>query len=59
MRIYIRRELQESPDGLERSSAGILINTRAIKVHLDKEKFAKQMDLLQKRTVIAYTDLQN
>ena len=39
---------------LGRSNEGILINEKAIKVHLDKEKITKKMELLQKRMVIAY-----
>ena len=41
-------------NGLEISSAAILINIKAIRVDLDKEKIVQEMDLLQKRMVIAY-----
>ena len=41
-------------NGLEQRSMGILINTKAIRFHLDKEKITKEMDLLEKQMVIAY-----
>ena len=39
---------------MERSSIGILINKKAIRVSFDKDKIAKEMDQLQKKVVIAY-----
>ena len=47
-------EGEQLPEGLKRSSVRILINTKAIRVCLDKEKISKEMDLLQKRVAIAY-----
>ena len=45
---------EQLPEGLERSSVGILINKKAIKVSFDKDKIAKEMEQLQKKVVIAY-----
>ena len=45
---------KQLPEGLERSSVGILINKKAIRVSFDKEKIAKEMEQLQKKVVIAY-----
>ena len=39
--------------GLEQSSAGILISKNAIRVLLDKDKVAKEMEQLQKKVIIA------
>ena len=40
--------------GLERSSVGILINKKAIRVSFNKDKIVKEMEQLQKKVVIAY-----
>ena len=45
---------EQLPEGLERSSADILINEKAIRVSLDKENIAEEMEQLQKRVIIAY-----
>ena len=45
---------EQLPEGLERSSVGILINKKAIRVSFDKDKIAKKMEQLQKKVVIAY-----
>ena len=47
-------EGEQLPEGLERSSVGILVNKKAIRVSLDKDKIAKEMEQLQKKVVIAY-----
>ena len=48
------REGEQLPKGLEKSRVGILINKKAIRVTLDKDKIAKEMEQLQKKVVIAY-----
>ena len=47
-------EGEQLPEGLERSSVEILVNKKAIRVTLDKDKIAKEMEQLQKKVVIAY-----
>ena len=47
-------EGEQLPEGLERSSVGILVNKKAIRVSFDKDKIAKEMEQLQKKIVIAY-----
>ena len=37
---------EQLPKGLERSSVGILINKKAIRVSFDKDKIAKEMEQL-------------
>ena len=45
---------EKLPEGLEHNSTRILINTKAIRVFLDKEKISKEMESLQRRVAIAY-----
>ena len=45
---------EQLPKGLEQSSAKILINKKAIKILLDKNKIAKEMETLQKKVITAY-----
>ena len=45
---------EQLPEGLERSSAGILINMKAIRVPLHKKTIAKEMETLQIKVIIAY-----